>query len=267
MVIVIKKPNEIEKMKEAGRVAALALREVGMQVKAGVSTLELDEIAERVIRENGGVPTFKGYDGFKYSICTSVNDEIVHGIPSADVILKDGDIISVDVGATVDKWVGDNAWTYPVGKITPTQKRLLSVTEDSMWAGIEAARLGNTIGDIGYAIQTVVGKAHFSVVREFVGHGVGRAMHEDPMVPNFGRRHSGLLLEEGMVLAIEPMVNVGTHKTKEMPDGWTVRTRDGKPSAHFEKTVAITADGPVVLTQEPEYRRPVIVKKHHTYKP
>jgi methionyl aminopeptidase len=256
-VVIKKTPQEIEAMKEAGRISAKVLREVGKRVKPGVSTLELDEFAETLIRLNGGVPAFKGYGGFPGSICASINHEIVHGIPSAKVILKEGDILSIDTGAIVDGWVGDNAWTYPVGKISPEKQTLLEVTEECMWAGLSAARPGNHLGDIGAAVQEIAEAHGFGVVREYVGHGIGRNMHEDPNVPNFGKRHSGMLLEVGMVLAIEPMINLGTHKTKQMSDGWLVVTTDGKPSAHFEKTVAITESGPVVLTTEEGHTRPV----------
>lgn len=256
-MIIKKTPNQIEEMAEAGRLSAKVLREVGARVKPGVSTAELDRIAEMIIRMEGGIPAFKGYGGFPGSICASVNDQIVHGIPSNSVILQEGDILSIDTGAIVKGWVGDNAWTYPVGKIPPEKKRLLEVTEQCMWAGIEAARPGNHLGDIGHAIQEIAERAGYGVVREYVGHGVGRDMHEDPNVPNYGRKHTGIKLEPGMVIAIEPMINIGTYKTKVMSDGWLVCTRDGKPSAHFEKTVAITEDGPRVLTTEPDYRRPV----------
>lgn len=256
-MIIKKSKAEIEAMKEAGRISALVLREVGSHVRAGVSTLELDELAETIICAEGGIPAFKGYGGFPGSICASVNDQIVHGIPSANVVLKDGDILSVDTGATVDGWVGDNAWTYPVGKISAEKQRLLEVTERCMWAGLDAARPGNRLGDIGHAVQSIAEAAGFGVVREYVGHGIGRDMHEDPNVPNFGRKHTGVKLEAGMVLAIEPMVNVGTYKTRVMPDGWLVCTRDGLPSAHFEKTVAITEDGPLILTTEEGRERPV----------
>lgn len=256
-MIIRKSPAEIEAMKEAGRVSAKVLREVGAQVRPGVSTLELDELAEALIRAEGGVPAFKGYGGFPGSICASVNEQIVHGIPSRSVVLKEGDIISIDTGAIVDGWVGDNAWTYAVGKISPEKKRLLDVTERCMWAGLDAARPGNRLGDIGHAVQSVAEEAGYGVVREYVGHGIGRDMHEDPNVPNFGRKHTGVKLEAGMVLAIEPMINLGTYKTRQMPDGWLVCTRDGLPSAHFEKTVAITEDGPVILTTEEGHRRPV----------
>ena len=256
-MIIKKSAAEIEAMKEAGRISAKVLREVGALVKPGVSTLELDEFAEALIRLEGGIPAFKGYGGFPGSICASVNEQIVHGIPSSKVVLKAGDIVSIDTGAIVDGWVGDNAWTYAVGSISPEKKRLLEVTEKCMWAGIEAARPGNRLGDIGYAVQSVAEAAGYGVVREYVGHGIGRNMHEDPNVPNFGRRHCGIKLEEGMVIAIEPMINMGTHKTRQMSDGWLVCTRDGKPSAHFEKTVAITGDGPVILTCEEGRSRPV----------
>ena len=186
-----------------------------------------------------------------------MNDQVVHGIPSKDVILREGDIVSIDTGATVDGWAGDNAWTFPVGKVSPEVERLLEVTEKSMWAGIDAARPGNRIGDIGHAVQTVAEKAGFGVVREYVGHGIGRDMHEDPNVPNYGRPHTGLELRAGMVIAIEPMITMGNRRVRQMRDGWLVCTRDGKPSAHFEKTVAITEDGPVLVSAEADHRRPV----------
>ncbi len=256
-MIIKKTPAEIEAMKEAGYLSAWVLRKVGALVEPGVSTLELDNFVEKFIRSHGGVPTFKGYGGFPGSICASVNDQIVHGIPSADVILREGDIVSIDTGATVNGWVGDNAWTFPVGKISADRRRLLSTTEECMWAAIDAAHPGNHLGDVGHACQSIAESRGFSVVREYVGHGVGRNMHEDPNVPNFGRKHKGIVLEAGMVIAIEPMINMGTRKTRKGSDGWLVLTRDGKPSAHFEKTVAITEDGPILLTCEPNYRRPV----------
>ncbi len=257
MSIMLKSPEQIEAMKEAGRVSAKVLREVGARAKPGVSTLELDRYAEMLIRLEGGIPGFKGYGGFPGSICASVNDQIVHGIPSESVILQEGDILSVDTGATVDGWVGDNAWTFPVGKISPEKQALLDTTEECMWAALDAARVGNHLGDIGHACQQIAEAAGYGVVREYVGHGVGRVMHEDPNVPNYGHKHHGIKLVEGMVLAIEPMINMGTYKTKQGGDGWLVKTADGKPSAHFEKMVAITADGPVIITTEPDHRRPV----------
>lgn len=256
-MIIKKSPTEIEAMKEAGRISAKVLREVGARVHPGVSTLELDEFAETIIRLEGGIPAFKGYGGFPGSICASINEQIVHGIPSARVVLQEGDIISIDTGAIVDGWVGDNAWTYPVGRISPEKQHLLDTTEKCMWAGLDAARPGNRLGDIGAAIQEIAEAEGYGVVREYVGHGIGRSMHEDPSVPNFGHRHTGIKLEAGMVLAIEPMINLGTYKTRQMSDGWLVCTRDGLPSAHFEKTVAITEDGPVVMTTEAGHERPV----------
>lgn len=256
-MIIKKSPAEIDAMKEAGRISAKVLREVGARVQPGVSTLDLDRFAESLIRLEGGIPAFKGYGGFPGSICASLNEQIVHGIPSANVILQEGDIISIDTGAIVDGWVGDNAWTYAVGKISDEKKQLLEITEKCMWAALDAARDGNRLGDIGAAVQDIAERAGFGVVREYVGHGIGRNMHEDPNVPNYGRKHTGIPLETGMVLAIEPMINVGSYKTKQMPDGWLVCTADGSMSAHFEKTVAITEDGPLILTTEEGHERPV----------
>lgn len=255
--VILKSPDEIDAMREAGRLSAKVLRILGEHAKPGVSTLELDELAEETIRSEGGIPAFKGYGGFPGSICASINDQIIHGIPSAKAILRDGDILSIDTGATVDGWVGDNAWTFPIGKVSEEKKKLLRVTEKCMWAGLDAARAGNHLGDIGHAIQSIAERAGFGVVRDYGGHGIGRDMHESPHIPNHGFRHWGLTLRVGMVLAIEPMINAGTHKFVTMPDGWLVCTKDGKPSAHFEKTVAITEDGPVVLTTEPDFKWPV----------
>ena len=257
MAVIKKSPAEIEAMKEAGRLSAAVLREVGARCVPGVTTLELDQFAEEYIRSNGGIPTFKGYGGFPGTICASVNEQVVHGIPSSKVKLKSGDIISIDVGATVDGWAGDNAWTYAVGTVTPQVKKLLEVTEKSMWAGISAARPGNRLGDIGHAVQSVAKQANLGVVRDYTGHGIGRDMHEEPNVPNYGMRHTGMRLEAGMTLAIEPMLTLGTYKVRVMPDGWLVVTRDGMPAAHFEKTVAITEDGPVLISVEPDRERPV----------
>ena len=257
MAVIKKSKAEIEAMKEAGRVSAKVLREVGARVEPGISTLELDRMCEMLIRLEGGVPAFKGYMGFPGSICASVNDAIVHGIPSADVILQEGDIISIDTGAIVDGWVGDNAWTFAVGSISPEKQKLLEVTEQCMWAGLDAMQEGNRLNDIGRAVQTIAENNGFGVVREYVGHGVGRSMHEDPNVPNYFIRTNRMPLEVGMVFAIEPMINMGTYKTRQGDDGWIVYTADGLPSAHFEKMVAITEDGSIVLTTEPDHRRPV----------
>lgn len=257
MAVILKTPGEIDAMKVAGQLSARVLREVGAHCKPGVSTLELDDLAETFIREHGGIPAFKGYGGFPGSICASINDQIVHGIPSKKAVLRKGDIISIDTGAIVDGWVGDNAWTFAVGAVSDEVKDLLKTGEKCMWTGIETARAGNRMGDLGHAIQSVAEAAGYGVVREYVGHGIGRDMHEEPNVPNFGHRHLGIKLEVGMVLAIEPMVTAGTHRTRQMPDGWLVCTRDGKPAVHFEKTVAITEDGPLLLTVEPDRVRPV----------
>lgn len=257
MAIKLKSAADIEAWKEAGELSAMVLREVGKRCVPGVSTLELDRFAETFIRLHGGIPSFKGLYGFPGTLCASINEQIVHGIPSADVILQEGDIISIDTGATVNGWVGDNAWTFAVGKISPEKQRLLDVTEQAMWAGIDAALVGNHLGDIGHAVQTVAEKAGFGVVREYVGHGIGRNMHEDPNVPNYGKAGTGLRLKPGLCIAIEPMVNLGTWETETLDDGWTVVTKDRKASAHFEKTIAITEDGPLVITTEPNHRRPV----------
>lgn len=247
-MVQIKTDIEIEEMKEAGRISAKALKLVGAQVRPGISTFELDQIAEQIIRLEGAVPAFKGYGGFPSSICASVNDAVVHGIPSKNIILQEGDIISIDTGAEKNGWVGDNAWTFPVGKISKDKQKLLNVTEECMWAAIDAARAGNHLGDIGHACQVIAEKNGFGVVRQYVGHGIGHVMHEDPSVPNYGRAGAGLKLEPGMVLAIEPMINMGTYDVVDGDDGWLVSTMDGLPSAHFEKTVAITDGDPIILT-------------------
>jgi methionyl aminopeptidase len=249
-VIVRKSPTEIEIMREAGRVSARALRLVGEAVVPGITTAELDEIAETVIREANGIPAFKGYQGFPKTLCTSVDGQVVHGIPSALTTLREGQILSVDVGAIVEGYYGDNARTFAVGEISEEAARLLAETERSLEAGIAATVLGGHLFDIGAAVQQVAEGAGFSVVREYVGHGIGRAMHEDPNVPNYGVAGKGPVLADGMVLAIEPMVNAGGAAVESLPDGWTVVTRDGSLSAHFEHTVAVTQDGPQVLTVE-----------------
>ena len=247
-VIVRKSVAEIEIMREAGRVSARALRLVGDAVRPGITTQELDDLAESVIREAGGIPAFKGYHGFPKTLCTSVNSQVVHGIPSKAVTLVEGDILSVDVGAIVDGYYGDNARTFAVGAISSEARRLLDVTAASLDAGIAECVIGKHLFDIGHAVQQVAEAAGFGVVREYVGHGIGRSMHEDPNVPNYGLAGKGLNLEEGMVLAIEPMINLGGKEVESLPDGWTVVTQDGSLSAHFEHSVAITKDGPLVLT-------------------
>lgn len=244
----IKSPAKIEAMKQAGRLSAEALEAVGLLVAPGVSTAELDACAQRVIVDGGGRPAFKGYDGFPATVCASVNDTVVHGIPSRDVILRDGDIVSVDTGAIVNGWVGDNAATFAVGEIDAGTRALLETCEAALEAGIAQARPGNRLGDIGHAIQQVAEQAGFGVVRNYAGHGIGRRMHEPPLVPNYGQSNTGMLLERGMVIAIEPMLTAGTCEVGILEDGWSIVTCDGRPAAHFERTVAITDDGPLVLT-------------------
>lgn len=236
-------------MREAGRITARALRVVGEALRVGARTSELDAVAEAAIREEGAVPAFLGYQGFPASICSSLNEQVVHGIPG-DVKLHDGDIISVDVGAIIDGYYGDSARTFGVGRVSDSAIRLMQVTEESLEAGIEQCVPGHRLYDISHAVQTVAEAAGFSVVREYVGHGIGRAMHEEPQIPNYGPAGKGPELKEGMVFAIEPMINAGVAAVQSLPDGWTVVTADGSLSAHFEHTVAVTASGPLVLTKE-----------------
>jgi methionyl aminopeptidase len=250
-MIIIKTPQEIEEFKVAGTLSKAVLRRAGRMVKPGVTTREIDQVVESFIRLHGAVPGFKGLYGFPSSICASVNEEIVHGIPSERVLVN-GDIISIDTGATAGGWVGDNAWTFFVGDPPAETKALCEVTLDCLKAGIEQAVPGNHIGDIGHAVQTLAEKHGYGVVREYVGHGVGHVMHEDPNVPNFGKKGRGVKLQVGMVIAIEPMITLGTYKNHTLANGWTVVTNDGKPAAHYENTVAITKDGPVIITQDSE---------------
>ena len=246
-MIIKKSPEEIEKMERAGEILVATLAEVEARVAPGVSTADLDQLAERFIRSRGGVPTFKGYRGFPGSICASPNAMVVHGIPGP-YRLKPGDIISIDVGVTLDGWVADAARTFPVGEISPQAENLLSATEASLHAGVSQARAGNRMGDMSSAIQRVAEDAGLSVVRSLVGHGIGRNMHEDPQVPNYGKPGKGPLLEEGMVIAVEPMMTAGAAAVRVGGDGWAIFSQDGSPAAHFEFTVAITGDGPRVLT-------------------
>jgi len=236
-------------MREAGRITARALRLVGEAVVPGVTTAELDAIAEEAIRSAGAVPAFKGYHGFPGTICSSINDQVVHGIPGA-VPLREGDIISVDVGAIVEGYFGDSARTFAVGAISGDARALMDATRSALEAGIAECVPGRRLYDISHAVQSVAEAAGFSVVREYVGHGIGRAMHEDPQLPNFGAPGQGPTLASGMVFAIEPMVNSGQAAVRSLEDGWTVVTEDGSLSAHFEHTVAVTDDGPLVLTLE-----------------
>ena len=244
---VLKDPQQIEAMKKAGRLVGLAHQAIREAVKPGVSSRDLDEIAEQVIRDGGGKPAFKGYHGFPATICASVNDEVVHGIPNRRK-LEEGDIISVDIGAIVDGYYGDSAWTYAVGQVSSEVQKLLEVTEASLYAGIAAARPGARVGDISGAVEDVVKAAGFGIVRDFVGHGIGTNLHESPQIPNFRMPDPGPVLREGVALAIEPMVNIGTEAVKIKKNGWTVVTTDGSWSAHFEHTIVITADGEPVIT-------------------
>lgn len=236
-------------MREAGRITARALRMVGEVLRVGARTRELDEVAEAAIREEGAVPAFLGYQGFPASICSSLNEQVVHGIPG-DVKLHDGDIISIDIGAIIDGYYGDSARTFGIGRVSDQAIRLMQVTEESLEAGIEQCVPGHRLYDISHAVQTVAEAAGFSVVREYVGHGIGRAMHEEPQIPNYGPAGKGPELKGGMVFAIEPMINAGGATVQSLADGWTVVTADSSLSAHFEHTVAITASGPLVLTKE-----------------
>lgn len=247
MGIIIKSETEIEKMREAGRIVATVLNTLKLKVEPGMKTRELDAIASTETKRMGAVPSFKGYHGYPASVCVSVNDEIVHGIPG-DKTLKEGDIVSIDFGVIYDEFQGDAALTTGVGKITPEAEKLLEVTEASLMKGISAARAGSRLGDISSAIQQYVENRGLSVVREYTGHGIGRNMHEDPQIPNFGIAGRGPLLKKGMTLALEPMVNVGDWRTRLEDDNWTVRTSDGSLSAHFEHTIAITDDDAVILT-------------------
>ena len=248
-MIIRKSLREIELMRIAGRIVALAHQEVKKHIAPGVSTLELDQIAERVIRENGATPSFKGYGGFPGSICASINDVVVHGIPKASTILKKGDIISIDIGACYKGYHGDSAWTYPVGEISEADKALMEVTLNALYKGLEQAKPNNRLSDISAAIGTYARSYGYGVVEDFTGHGVGKNLHEDPAIPNYGIPNMGPILQPGMTLAIEPMINAGTKNVKVCSDGWTTITRDGKKSAHFEHSVLVTDEGYEILTK------------------
>jgi methionyl aminopeptidase len=246
-MITRKSAEEIDRMRGAGRLVGHTLSTLVETVRPGVTLLELDAKAERVIRDGGGIPSFLGYHGFPATLCLSPNDWIVHGIPNG-YVLKEGDILSIDCGAIVEGWHGDAAVTVPVGQVDDAARRLIETTERAMWAGIAQVRAGNRLSDIGHAVEKVAAAPGYGVVREYVGHGIGTRMHEEPQVPNYGRPGRGLRLEVGLALAIEPMVNEGSPSSRVLDDGWTVVTRDGSRSAHFEHTVAITPQGPEVLT-------------------
>lgn len=247
-MVVLKTARELAIMKEACVISAQALKLIGEAVEPGVSTLELDTLAEKFIRSKGARPNFKGLYGFPATACISINNEVIHGIPAKNRIIKAGDIVSVDLGAEFEGYNGDNAATFACGDVTPEAKRLLEVTKESLLEGIKHALPGGRVGDISAAVQQYVESRGYSVVRKYVGHGVGTSLHEAPEIPNFGVSGRGVRLVPGMTIAIEPMVNAGSYDVKVMPDGWTVLTSDGSLSAHFEHTVAITADGPKIMT-------------------
>jgi len=247
-VIIRKSGEEIEKMARAGEVVADTLELLREHIRPGVTTGDLDELADEFIRGRGGVPTFKGYRGYPAAICASPNAMVVHGIPGP-YALEDGDVLSVDVGVTLDGFVGDSAWTFAVGEISSEAERLLEVCQSALWAGIEQAKVGNRLSDISHAVQKLTEEAGFSVIRALVGHGVGRSMHEDPQIPNYGPPGRGPLLQEGMTLAIEPMITVGASDVVLHEDEWSISSADESLAAHFEHTVAITAEGPRILTK------------------
>ena len=247
-MIIIKNSEQIKLMRLAGRITAEALVVAGETIRPGITTKELDQKIKRYIEKCGATPTFLGYNGFPGSACISINDEVIHGIPSDKVIIREGDIVKVDVGARFRGYNGDSARTFPVGKVSDEALRLISVTEQSFYEAMKVAKSGNRIGDIGHAVESFVISNGFSVVKEYTGHGVGAELHEDPSIPNFGREGRGARLYPGMTLAIEPMVNAGTDKIRVRKDGWTVVTADGKLSAHYENSIAITESDPIILT-------------------
>ena len=247
-MIVLKTSRELSLMRKAGKISQKALRLAGEAVEPGVSTWEIDKIIRQYIESEGATPNFLGYGGFPASACISVNNVVIHGIPSKSTILKKGDIVGIDTGACYEGFNGDNAWTFACGEISEEARALLEATEKSLYLGIEQAVPGRRVGDIGHAVQEYVEARKYSVVREFVGHGVGAKLHEDPSVPNYGTPGRGVRLLPGMTIAIEPMINAGVKEVKTLEDGWTTVTADGKLSAHFEHTIAITPDGPVIMT-------------------
>jgi methionyl aminopeptidase len=246
--IALRSPDELARIRAAGAVVHAVLEALSRAVAPGVTTDELDRLAQQETRARGAAPAFLGYHGYPASLCISVNDEVVHGIPSPSRVLREGDLVGLDFGAVLDGWFGDAARTVAVGAVSPEAARLVGATHDALAAGIAAARAGGRVGDIGAAVQALVEARGFSVVREFVGHGIGRRLHEPPHVPNFGRAGTGEVLRPGMVLAIEPMVNAGAAEVEILDDGWTAVTADGSLSAHFEHTVAVTENGPEILT-------------------
>lgn len=247
-MIVLKSSAEIEKMRRANQVVVEVMKALAAMIQPGVTTQELDRVAEEIIRRRGAVPAFLGYRGFPATLCTSINEEVVHGIPSDSRILKAGDVVSVDCGVVLDGFYGDHAITFAIGDIAPRTRRLLEITQEALKKGIEQMVVGNRLGDVGATIQSHVEAEGFGVVRDYVGHGIGRNLHEEPQVPNYGEPGTGLRLKAGMVLAIEPMVNEGVADVKLLSDDWTVVTADDRPSAHFEHSVAVTEKGPDILS-------------------
>jgi len=248
-MIILKTPEEMELMRAAGKILAACHREIATIIRPGVSTWDIDQFAEEFLAKHNATPEQKGFHGYPYATCGSVNDVICHGFPKKEP-LRDGDIVTIDMVVRKDGWLADSAWSYEVGNVSPEAKKLLEVTEKSLYLGIEQAVVGNRIGDISHAIQTYAQGQGYSVVRDFTGHGIGQEMHEEPFVPHFGPAGRGQRLKEGMVITIEPMLNIGTYHVAIDEDGWTARTRDGKLSAQYEHTIAITADGPVILTKQ-----------------
>ncbi|MBQ2704469.1 MAG: type I methionyl aminopeptidase [Clostridia bacterium] len=248
-MIVLKTTRELSLMREACRISAGALRVAGAAIEPGITTAEIDKIAYDYIISQGAKPNFLNYEGYPATACISINDEVIHGIPSKKRVIKAGDIVSIDLGAAINGYNGDNAATFACGDISEEAQRLIDATRESLYAGIKAAKNGNRVGDISSAVQQYVEARGYSVVREFVGHGVGASLHEAPEIPNYGTAGRGVRLVPGMTIAIEPMINLGQPQINIMPDGWTVKTADGKLSAHFEHTIAITADGPVIMTE------------------
>lgn len=248
-MIILKSEREITLMQEAGKILAACHKEIEKMIKPGISTLEIDSFVEKFLAEHGATPEQKGYQGYQYATCASINDEICHGFPNRKP-LKDGDIVTIDMVVNLNGGLADSAWSYPVGNVSPEAKKLLTIAKESMYKGIEQAQVGNRLGDIGHAIQSFVEAEGFSAVRDFTGHGIGRSMHEDPAVLNYGTPGKGVKLREGMVITIEPMINIGRWECKVDANGWTARTIDGKLSAQYEHTIAITKDGPRILTAQ-----------------
>lgn len=248
-MIILKTEEEIDKMKKAGEILANLHKEIAKIIKPGISTMDIDRFVEKYLKEHNAYPEQRGYQGYPYATCASVNDEICHGYPREDK-LKNGDIVTIDMVVNLDGWLADSAWSYGVGEISEEAQNLLDITKEALYKGIEVARVGNRLGDIGHAIQSFVESKGYSVVRDFVGHGIGKKMHEDPQVPHYGIPGRGQRLVEGMVITIEPMINIGTYRMKMDDNGWTSRTVDGELSAQYEHTLAITKDGPIILTNQ-----------------